>query len=66
MSRTVKKVCGGWWVVGGGVVGWWWLRPILVFSLILDQAEQNHLATDLPIVYKFKFVLYGHLKKKIF
>ena len=23
---------GGWW--------WWWLRPILVFSLSLDQAEQ--------------------------
>ena len=34
MSRTVIKVCGGW--VGGG----WWLRPILVFSLRLDQAEQ--------------------------
>ena len=25
-------------VVGGG--WWWWLRPILVFSLSLDQAEQ--------------------------
>jgi len=24
-------------VVGGG---WWWLRPILVFSLSVDQAEQ--------------------------
>ena len=32
MFRTVQKVCGG----GGG----WWLRPILVFSLSLDQAEQ--------------------------
>ena len=21
---------------------WWWLRPILVFSLSLSQAEQNH------------------------
>ena len=31
MPRTVLKVCGG---------GWWWLRPILVFSLSLDQAEQ--------------------------
>ena len=37
MPRTVLKVCGGgWWVVGA----WWWLRPILVFSLSLDQAEQ--------------------------
>ena len=26
-------------MVGGG--GWWWLRPILVFSLSLDQAEQQ-------------------------
>ena len=33
MPGTVLKVCGG-WVVGG------WLRPILVFSLSLDQAEQ--------------------------
>ena len=32
MPRTVLKVCGG---------GWWWLRPILVFSLSLDQAEQH-------------------------
>ena len=31
MPRTVLKVCGG---------GGWWLRPILVFSLSLDQAEQ--------------------------
>ena len=37
MPGTVLKVCGGWVVVGGG---WWWLRPILVFSLSLDQAEQ--------------------------
>ena len=35
MPRTVLNVCGGWWVVGG------WLRPILVFSLSLDQAEEN-------------------------
>ena len=35
MHRTVLKVCGGGW--------WWWLRPILVFSLSLDQAEQNGL-----------------------
>ena len=29
-------------MVGGGGDGrwWWWLRPILVFSLSLDQAEQ--------------------------
>ena len=27
-------------VVGGGGGGWW-LRPILVFSLSLDQAEQK-------------------------
>ena len=27
----------GGWVVGGW---WWWLRPILVFRLSLDQAEQ--------------------------
>ena len=30
-------------VPGGVVVGWggvWWLRPILVFSLSLSQAEQ--------------------------
>ena len=41
MPRTVLKVCGGgWWVVGGGGGWWWWLRPILVFSLSLDQAEQ--------------------------
>ena len=36
--------CGGggeWWVVGGGWWWWWWLRPILVFSLSLDQAEQK-------------------------
>ena len=26
--------------VPGGVVVWWWLRPILVFSLSLSQAEQ--------------------------
>ena len=41
MSRTVLKVFG-WWcmvVVGGG--WWWWLRPILVLSLTLDQAEQS-------------------------
>ena len=36
MPRTVLKVCGG-WVVGG------WLRPILVFSLSLDQAEQQNM-----------------------
>ena len=29
------------------VGGWWWLRPILVFSLSLDQAEQySRLITD--------------------
>ena len=28
-----------WLVVVGG---WWWLRPILVFSLSLDQAEQKY------------------------
>ena len=34
-----------WWVGGGG--GWWWwvvvvvCKPILVFSLSLDQAEQK-------------------------
>ena len=41
MPRTVLKVCGRWW---GGEVGggrWWWLRPILVFSLSVDQAEQK-------------------------
>ena len=40
MPRIVLKVCGWWWmvVVGGG--WWWWLRPILVFSLTLDQAEK--------------------------
>ena len=27
-------------MVGGGE-WWWWLRPILLFSLGLDQAEQN-------------------------
>ena len=36
MPRTVLKVCGG----GGGGGLWVVLRPILVFSLILDQAEQ--------------------------
>ena len=36
MSRTVLKVCGG----------WWWLRPILVFSLSLDQAEQKSCQTE--------------------
>ena len=34
--------------MGGG--GWWWFRPILVFSLSLDQAEQKlinlHLAHE--------------------
>ena len=34
MPGAVLKVCGR----GGG--GGWWLRPILVFSLSLDQAEQ--------------------------
>ena len=34
MSKTVLKVCGG----------WWWFRPILVFSLSLDQAEQKNKA----------------------
>ena len=37
MPRTVLKVCGG----GGWWWWWWWLRPILVFSLSLDQAEQQ-------------------------
>ena len=34
MPRTLSLVVvgGGWW--------WLWLRPILVFSLSLDQAEQ--------------------------
>ena len=31
-------VSGGWW--------WWWLRPILVFSLSLDQAEQNYISNN--------------------
>ena len=39
VSKSGLKVPGGvvvgWW---GGVVGW--LRPILVFSLSLSQAEQ--------------------------
>ena len=39
LSRSGLKV------PGGVVVGWWWgggvwLRPILVFSLSLSQAEQ--------------------------
>ena len=37
MPESVLKVCGGW---VGGDGGGWWLRPILVFSLSLDQAEQ--------------------------
>ena len=40
-SRSGLKVPGGgvgWGVVGGSGVGW--LRPILVFSLSLGQAEQ--------------------------
>ena len=36
LPRTVLKVCGG-----GGGGWWWWLRPILVFSLSLDQAEHQ-------------------------
>ena len=28
------------------MVGGWWLRPILVFSLSLDQAEQQHNKQD--------------------
>ena len=39
MFRTVQKACGG--GGGGGGGGGWWLRPILVFSLSLDQAEQK-------------------------
>ena len=35
MPGTVLKVCGGWVVVG-------WLKPILVVSLSLDQAEQKY------------------------
>ena len=41
-SRSGLKVPGG--VVGWGGVqcsGVWWLRPILVFSLSLSQAEQK-------------------------
>ena len=41
MSRTVLQVCGG----GGG--GGLWLRPILVFSLSLDQAEQYLLQSEI-------------------
>ena len=33
MPRYVLRVCGG-WVVGG------WLRPIFLFSLSKDEAEQ--------------------------
>ena len=49
MSRTVLKVCGGGWLVGG----WWWLRPILVFSFSLDQAEQlqNNYYLIIPLWY---------------
>ena len=36
MPRTVLKVHGG----------GWWLRPILVFSLSLDQAEQQMVETE--------------------
>ena len=42
MSQTVKKSL--WWVGGG-----WWLRPILVFSLSLDQAEQ-YIKSKPPII----------------
>ena len=41
LSGSGVKVPGGgvgWGVVGCSVV--WWLRPILVFSLSLSQAEQ--------------------------
>ena len=31
-------------MVGGG---WWWLRPILGFSLSLDQAEQKQAGAEL-------------------
>ena len=34
LPGTGQKVCGG----GGG--GWWVLKPILVFSFSLSQAEQ--------------------------
>ena len=46
-SRSGLKVPGGvvgWGVVGCGVVGW--LRPILVFSLSLSQAEQKWLSNQ--------------------
>ena len=39
LSKSGLKVPGGVVVGWGGVVGW--LRPILVFSLSLSQAEQN-------------------------
>ena len=40
LSKSGIKVPGGVVVGWGGVV--WWLRPILVFSLSLSQAEQLH------------------------
>ena len=45
MPRALQKVPGG-GVVGCGGVGW--LRPILVFSLSLSQAEQLLKAQILP------------------
>ena len=50
MFRTVQKVCGG-----GGGGGGWWLRPILVFSLSLDQAEQKCRKAEYAKIFISKF-----------
>ena len=46
MPRTELKVCGGWW---------WWLRPILVLSLSLDQAEQFLTEWKYEYIHQRKF-----------
>ena len=45
-----------------------WMRPIffLIFSSYqLINCSTTNLATGLPLVCKFKFVRYGHIKKKL-
>ena len=38
---------------------------LIIFSFFLLNSSKSDLATDLQLVFKFKFVRYGHIRKKI-